>query len=63
MRFDAIKFQLNRFAADESGATAVEYGLIISVISLTIIGSSDTVWQAIKDKFLFLGDTIQTGGE
>jgi pilus assembly protein Flp/PilA len=63
MCFNAIKFQLSRFAADESGATAIEYGLIISVISLAIIGSGDTVWKAIKDKFLFLGDTVKNGGE
>jgi pilus assembly protein Flp/PilA len=28
---------LNRFAADESGATAIEYGLIAALISVAII--------------------------
>jgi pilus assembly protein Flp/PilA len=28
-----------RFAADDSGATAVEYGLIVSLIFLVIVGA------------------------
>ena len=53
---------MKRFAADESGATAVEYGIIIAILSLAIIGSGDTVWKIIKDKFIFIGNTITTGG-
>lgn len=30
---------LTRFQRDESGATAIEYGLIISLIFLAIVGS------------------------
>ncbi len=30
---------LRRFALDESGATAIEYGLIASLIALVIIGA------------------------
>jgi pilus assembly protein Flp/PilA len=29
---------LKRFAADESGATAIEYGLIAALISVAVIG-------------------------
>ncbi|MBS3648055.1 Flp family type IVb pilin [Pseudaminobacter sp. 19-2017] len=29
---------LRRFIADENGATAIEYGLIIAVLSLAIVG-------------------------
>lgn len=30
---------LNRFAKDESGATAIEYGLIAALIAVVIIGA------------------------
>ena len=53
---------MKRFAADESGATAVEYGIIIAILSLAIIGSGETVWTAIKDKFIYIGNRITTGG-
>lgn len=34
-----MRLLLDRFLADESGATAIEYGLIISLIFLVIISS------------------------
>ncbi len=34
---------LNRFAKDESGATAIEYGLIAALVSVVCIGA----WRAI----------------
>ncbi len=34
----AGRFSLSAFAADERGATAVEYGLIVACIFLAIIG-------------------------
>jgi pilus assembly protein Flp/PilA len=30
---------LSRFASDESGATAIEYGLLAALISVVIIGA------------------------
>jgi pilus assembly protein Flp/PilA len=53
--------RLQRFLDDESGATAVEYGLIISIMSLAIIGGGNTVWTAIREKFTFLGETVKKG--
>jgi pilus assembly protein Flp/PilA len=35
-----MKNLLNRFAKDESGATAIEYGLIAALISIAIIGAA-----------------------
>jgi pilus assembly protein Flp/PilA len=52
---------LKQFLSDESGATAVEYGLIATVISLVVIGGGNSVWVAIKDKFIFLGNTVKNG--
>jgi Flp pilus assembly pilin Flp len=40
-----------RFAWDEAGASAVEYALLIALISLTIIGSLTVFGQAIKNSF------------
>ena len=34
-----LKRYLSRFGRDESGATAIEYGLIISMIFLVILGA------------------------
>ncbi|HEX5378728.1 MAG TPA: Flp family type IVb pilin [Phenylobacterium sp.] len=33
----AARFDLKRFLADESGATAVEYGILIGVLSLALV--------------------------
>ena len=57
----SLKNLMKNFSADESGATAVEYGIIIAILSLAIIGSGDTVWKVIKEKFLFIGNTITNG--
>ena len=57
----SFKSTCQRFAFDESGATAVEYGIIVATLSLAIIGSGHTVWQAIREKFVFIGGTITTG--
>lgn len=42
---------LKRFAKDRSGATAVEYSLIVGVLSLVIIGGIGTATKALE--FLF----------
>jgi pilus assembly protein Flp/PilA len=38
-----MKSLFTRFAKDESGATAIEYGLIASLIAVAIIGAVSTV--------------------
>ena len=38
-----MKNIFNRFAKDESGATAIEYGLIAALISVVIIGVLSTI--------------------
>ena len=45
-----------RFAKDESGATAIEYGLIAAGISVAII----TVVQGVGSKLTTTFDTIKT---
>ncbi len=42
---------LKRFAKDESGATAIEYGLIAGLISVVIIGTISTLGNRLNTKF------------
>ncbi|MBZ9796511.1 Flp family type IVb pilin [Mesorhizobium sp. ES1-4] len=46
---------LLRFLKDENGATAVEYGLIVCVLSLTIIGGIGQVFNSLT--WLFSDNT------
>ncbi|MDH7806945.1 MULTISPECIES: Flp family type IVb pilin [unclassified Rhizobium] len=43
-----------RFLKDESGATAIEYGLIAALISVAIIGGATTLGGQLKDTFAFI---------
>ena len=52
---------IKRFVENESGATAIEYGVIIAILSLSIIGSSNSVWVVIKNKFLYVSNVITNG--
>jgi Flp pilus assembly pilin Flp len=38
-----------RLFTDRRGATAIEYGLVVALIGLTIIGTVSAAGQAIKD--------------
>jgi pilus assembly protein Flp/PilA len=42
---------VTRFAKDESGATAIEYGLIVALIAVFIIGAVTSVGTALSTKF------------
>lgn len=42
---------LRRFLNDECGATAVEYGLIIAVLSMSIVGGLGMLMNAIGNNF------------
>ena len=40
---------LNKFWKDETGATAIEYGLIASLIAVAIIGGFSALADAVSD--------------
>ena len=42
---------LNRFAKDESGATAIEYGLIAALIAVAIIGTLTLIGPKLNSAF------------
>ena len=46
-----MKNLLNRFVADQSGATAIEYGLIAGLIAVTIIAAATKVGTSLTNKF------------
>jgi pilus assembly protein Flp/PilA len=51
-----MKSLLSRFKKNESGATAIEYGLIAALISVVIIGAVTLVGSNLSATF----NTIQT---
>ncbi|HUO22100.1 MAG TPA: Flp family type IVb pilin [Caulobacteraceae bacterium] len=51
-----------RFAKDESGATAIEYGLIAALIAVVIISGASALGTALNSKFQSLGNTVTTPG-
>ncbi len=42
---------LKRFLADESGATAIEYGLIVAAISVVLVTALVAIGQDMSGKF------------
>jgi len=48
-----------RFLADESGATAIEYGLIAAGISLAIIAVVNGIGSSLNTKFTSLNTSLK----
>ena len=42
---------IRQFAKDEGGATAIEYGLIVSLIAMTIVGSFGLIADSLNSMF------------
>lgn len=53
-----MKNLLNRFAADQSGATAIEYGLIAGLISVVIITAVSSIGTSLKNKFTVINTAL-----
>lgn len=53
---------VSRFVRDESGATAIEYGLIAALIALAIITGAGALGNSINAKFTKIGNTINSSG-
>ncbi|UXS02875.1 Flp family type IVb pilin [Agrobacterium tumefaciens] len=49
-----------RFLKDESGATAIEYGLIAALISVAIIGGAGVVGTRLGVLFTNIGNKMTT---
>jgi pilus assembly protein Flp/PilA len=48
-----------RFAQDESGATAIEYGLIAALISITIIVAAGQIGGSVSSRFTAVQTAIK----
>jgi len=57
-----MKNVISRFMKDESGATAIEYGLIAALISITIIGAATTIGSGIATKFSDVSGAVAGAG-
>jgi pilus assembly protein Flp/PilA len=46
------------FLKDESGATAIEYGLIVAGISVVIIATVNTIGSTLNAKFDYISNKL-----
>ncbi len=56
----AVRLALRRFAACESGATAVEYGLIVTVIFLAIVGAVNYFTSSANGMFNHISSAVSS---
>jgi pilus assembly protein Flp/PilA len=54
-----MKNLLARFVKDESGATAIEYGLIAAGISLAIIAAVNGLGTTLNTKFTSINSSLK----
>ena len=54
---------VNRFVKDESGATAIEYGLIAAGISVAIIAVVNSLGSQLKSTFTTVSSQLATAGK
>ncbi|WP_174299858.1 Flp family type IVb pilin [Caulobacter sp. S45] len=50
------------FMKDESGATAIEYGLIAALIAVVIIAGATTLGNNLSAKFTAIAGNVSTAG-
>ncbi|MCQ2005765.1 Flp family type IVb pilin [Rhizobium sp. NRK18] len=51
-----------RFMKDESGATAIEYGLIAALISVAIITGASTLGNSLSNQFTNIAGKLNYSG-
>jgi len=49
---------MTRFTRDETGATAIEYGLIAALIAVVIIGALTVLGSTLDTKFTAISDGL-----
>lgn len=50
---------ITRFLKDQSGATAIEYGLIAGLIAVAVIGAITTIGTSLTTKFTAVSDALK----
>ena len=58
-----MKNLISRFVKDQSGATAIEYGLIAAGISVAIITVVNTLGSQLKSTFTNISSQLATAGK
>jgi pilus assembly protein Flp/PilA len=53
----------SRFMSDESGATAIEYGLIAAIVAVGIIAALGNVKSALQTTFNNVGTNLNTASK
>ena len=59
MEFYLMKNLVSRFLKDESGATAIEYGLIAAGISIVIITAVNGIGSTLKTNFESISTSLK----
>ncbi len=54
--------KLGNFFKDESGASAVEYGLLVALIAVVIIGAVTTLGTSLSTQFNSVSTSIEAAG-
>jgi len=52
--------QITSFCADESGATAIEYGLIAALVSVAAIGALTTMGNTLNTLFTTVSNSMNS---
>jgi len=55
-----LRVAARKFVGDESGATAIEYGLIAALIAVVIIGALTTIGSNLNLAFTNIGTNLAT---
>jgi pilus assembly protein Flp/PilA len=51
---------INRFFSDDSGSNALEYGLIVALVSLAVVTGASAAGTALGNMFTTLGTALTT---
>ena len=57
-----MKSLLLRWARDESGAAAIEYGLVAALIAIVIIGGATALGLAVTNQLTAVSTTVTAAG-
>jgi pilus assembly protein Flp/PilA len=60
---DSVADKLRKLRDDESGATAIEYGLIAAGIAVAIVAVVFTIGDDLVDLFTGISDDLQSAGD
>ena len=58
-----MKTFVQRFAADQSGSTAIEYALIAVIVSIAIVASMRTIGDSVIELFDYIVDNLASDTE